>query len=108
MKALGIDIKEFWLNHWPEGMYVEDNEKALMDEVTGEPKLEDAEKYDLSRFGYLLNNQGATGDESTFETHFRRWMKKRDSVTVVVTVPRGKEDECIGLMTQAGWKAVKA
>lgn len=108
MKALGADIKEFWLNHWPDGMYVEDNEEALMNDTTGEPQLEDGEKYDLNRFGYLLRNQGSTGQEASFETYFRRWIKERDTVTVIVTVPRGKEDECIGLIKQAGWKAVKA
>ncbi len=107
MKALGADIKDFWKNHWPENMYVEDCEESLLNEA-GELNIEDAEKYSLSRFGYLLRNVGATADESSFETHFRRWIKKRDTVTIVVTVPIRMADECISLVEQAGWKAVKS
>lgn len=46
MKALGKDIKEFWLNHWPAGMYVEEGDDALFDKE-GAPVLADALPADM-------------------------------------------------------------
>lgn len=104
MKALGRDIKDFWHNHWPTDMYFEEADESLFDE-SGEPSLEDNVKYDLSRFGVLLQQANATAGDGLFSLHFNRWIKKRDTVTIVVSVPRGKSDAALAAIKALGWKA---
>lgn len=87
-KALGVHIKDFWNNHWPVGMFVEDNEESLFDQETGAPILEDNEKYDLSRFGYLLYEDASKGEGGIFATYFNRWYKTKTTATIIITVPR--------------------
>lgn len=104
MKSFGKDIKEFWLNHWPLNMYVEDEDESLFDEK-GAPKLEDGEKYDLSSFGYLLREEGATAKEGPFSTHFSAWLKRRDTVSIIVTVKRDDVDQAMSAIEKIGLKA---
>lgn len=105
MKALGKDIKEFWLRHWPAGMYVEEEDESLFNE-DGDPVLDDTAKYELSRFGYLLAEDPASeGKEDTFAAHFSGWQKRRLVASIVITVPREKLAETVQLLATLGLRA---
>lgn len=108
MKALGKDIKEFWLHHWPAGMFAEETDESLLNKK-GNPALENAAEYDLSRFGYLLSeDQASETKEGTFEAHFLKWQKQRTLTSIVVTVPKDKLAETIKLLAGLGLTAVTA
>lgn len=102
MKAPGKDIKEFWTNHWPEGMYIDDTDESLFDEK-GDPNLEDTRKYDLSRFGYMMvdDKTKAKGNkDGPFSSYFARWHKAQITACIVVAIPRAEFDSAIEILAR--------
>ena len=95
-KATGVEIREFYDNHWPDGYYVDDYEIDAYDPDTGAWVLNDTEKYDLAQLGSLYVEDPPPGlayydNSMTFQTAFSRWKKAASQATLVISV--GKENE---------------
>lgn len=94
MKALGRDIKDFYDDHFPDGFYHEDNAEPFHDENCisdgSEPAwiLEDNKMYDLKDCGVLVRE--CDGEAFSFESFFKKWIKERDTVTMIIDVPKTK------------------
>lgn len=89
MKALGKDIKDFYETGFPEGYYHDDNELETHDDKGGWALALD-EKHDLSKLGYIIDEKSIS-DVRSFQSVFAKWLKARDTVTLIVTVPRDME-----------------
>jgi len=96
MKTTGANWKAY-LDSWPEGQWFDDSDERVNDE-----HWEDLEAKASNGQGYLSLTPDdavveftcgvvyATGDDREgvpLVTHFRRWMKSRDQVVIVATVP---------------------
>jgi len=106
MKILGADIVEFFEEPWPDGYYVDDSNKTVIDgnifaDDDGLLKnpLPLDQKYELSDFGEQQNEDGPS-----LTTMFSKWKKSRTTVTLVVEVPKELEQEVRDKLTVKGVK----
>ena len=92
MKTTGAVWKEY-LASWPEGQWYDDCDETIngisVDDFNGAEIPDDA-LVDFST-GVVFRNQDDT-DGVSLTSHFRAWLKARDSITLVVQVPKGQEE----------------
>jgi hypothetical protein len=95
MKILGADIVAFFDEPWPDGYYVDDSNKTVVDgkifadddDLLKNPLPLD-KKYELSDFGEQQNEGGPS-----LTAMFGKWKKSQTTVTLVVEVPMELEQE---------------
>ena len=102
-KALGIEIKNFLKDGFPEGFIHEFDESGDSD-LELEEVLVDNEFYDLSdsMFGYLVRELDDT--EKTFSKAFSTWQRKRNVSYLLVEVPKELLSEAKSKITELGYK----
>ena len=102
-KALGVEIKNFLKDGFPEGFVHEFDESGDSD-LELEEILVDNEFYDLSddMFGYLVSELDDT--EKTFSKAFSIWQRKRNVSYLLVEVPKELLSEAKSKITELGYK----
>ena len=102
-KALGIEIKNFLKDGFPEGFVHEFDESGDSD-LELEEVLVDNEFYDLSDsiFGYLVSELDDT--EKTFSKAFSTWKRKKNVSFLLVEVPKELLSEAKSKITELGYK----
>ena len=102
-KALGIEIKNFLKDGFPEGFIHEFDESGDSD-LELEEILVDNEFYDLSdnMFGYLVRELDDT--EKTFSQAFSSWKRKMNVSFLLVEVPKELLSEAKSKITELGYK----
>lgn len=104
MKALGSDIVAFFNSEWPEDDYVDecslsvDGEKIVKEDGTGDFPL--SEKYELQSFGEIYREN--SDHVRSLDSAFRKWAKARTTVTMIVEVPKDKEEDIRAILRNAG------
>jgi len=100
-KALGIEIKEFLEDGFPEGFELDFD--GTPDEELDLDNLEDNKLYELSsdNFGLLVDENG---DRKTFSQAFSAWKRKRNVSYLLVEVPKNKLDEAKTKIIELGYK----
>ena len=103
-KALGIEIKNFLEDGFPEGFVHEFDESGDSD-LELEEVLEDNKLYDLSdnMFGYLVLEDDDLV-RKTFSQAFSAWKRKRNVSFLLVEVPSGMEETAKVKITELGYK----
>lgn len=99
--AIGALIIEFYKDGWPDG-YIHDAwdlGPGVENFVDG---LEPLKMYPLSNMGDLFEDDGE--DVLTFGTAFNRWLRTRDSTTLLVTIPNKDFEELQSLAKAKKWK----
>lgn len=105
-KAFGRDINNFWNTSFPEGYIIEDDADWIEDYTQADLlNLPEAEKFELSEFGFLLNED--TGAEHSFASAFKRWQKKQTVVTIAIEVKTENREGAILRLKEMGFKVVK-
>jgi hypothetical protein len=100
--ATGAEIYDFFTNGWPEGYCYDDYEIAVED-ADGKCNLEPDQEYDLRKFGVLQQSSiGTSAEFIPFTGAFNAWRNKTKTDLVMVRVQKGKKDEAIKLLTDAG------
>lgn len=102
-KALGIEIKNFLKDGFPEG-FVHEFDESEDEDLELEEVLVDNEFYDLSdnMFGYLVRELDDT--EKTFSKAFSSWKRKRNVIFLLVEIPKDKLDEVKAKIIELGYK----
>ena len=102
-KALGIEIKNFLKDGFPEGFIHEFDESGDSD-LELEEVLVDNEFYNLSdnMFGYLVSELDDT--EKTFSKAFSSWKRKKNVSFLLVEVPKELLSEAKSKITELGYK----
>lgn len=109
---LASDYKQFYSStdprYWPEESYVDDV-SYIVDGV----RFGDDHDFDPMEFldtakiaiesGSILSYKDSTARDLRRE--FERWLKEQNSVSLVVSVPKGKEDELKAFVKSLGGKA---
>lgn len=103
-KALGIEIKNFLKDGFPEGFVLDFDNSPDSDELDLD-NLEDNKFYDLSDsiFGYLVLED----DElvrKTFSQAFSAWKRERNVSYLLVEVPKDLLAEAKVKITELGYK----
>ena len=105
-KALGIEIKNFLEDGFPEGFVHEFDESGDSDsDLELEEVLEDNKLYDLSdnMFGYLVLEDDDLVRKTFFQA-FSAWKRKRNVSFLLVEVPKDKLDEVKAKIIELGCK----
>ena len=105
-KTLGIEIKNFLEDGFPEGFVHEFDESGDSNsDLELEEVLEDNKLYDLSdnMFGYLVLEDDDLV-RKTFSQAFSAWERKRNASFLLVEVPKDKLDEVKAKITELGYK----
>ena len=105
-KALGIEIKNFLEDGFPEGFVHEFDESGDSDsDLELEEVLEDNKLYDLSNnmFGYLVLEDDDLV-RKTFSQAFSAWKRKRNVSFLLVEIPKDKLDEVKAKIIELGCK----
>lgn len=104
MKALGIEIKQFWND---EEFDLFKQEKIYWDgDVEFEfDELKDDEKYDLTDLGCFICDE--LDIDYTFEQIFKKWKKQQTTTTIVIEVEKSKVNEVMLLLKDNKIKVVK-
>jgi len=103
-KALGIEIKEFLKDGFPEG-FIHDFDESGDSDLELEEVLIDEEVYDLSdsMFGWLVLEDDDLV-KKTFSQAFSAWKRKRDVSYLLVEVSKNKLEEAKSKITELGYK----
>jgi len=103
-KALGIEIKEFLKNGFPEG-FIHDFDESGDSDLELEEVLIDEEVYDLSdsMFGWLVLEDDDLV-KKTFSQAFSAWKRKTAVSYLLVEVPKNKLDEAKTKIIELGYK----
>lgn len=84
MKAKGWEVRDFYVNGFPEGYYHDDydeSEMAKFENENGEVIVADDEVIDLESFGVLCpDDLEKHGEYIPFSTAFRRWRKSKPPI----------------------------
>lgn len=101
-KALGIEIKNFLKDGFPEGFELDFDDSPDSDELDLD-NLEDNKLYELSKsnFGLLVNDDGMC---KTFSQAFSSWKRKRNVSFLLVEIPKDKLDEVKAKIIELGYK----
>ena len=102
-KTLGIEIKNFLEDGFPEGFVHEFDESEDSDLELED--LVDDKLYGLSdnMFGYLVLEDDDLV-RKTFSQAFSAWERKRNASFLLVEVPKDKLDEVKAKITELGYK----
>ena len=103
-KALGIEIKNFLKDGFPEG-FIHEFDESKDSDLELEEVLVDNEFYDLSdnMFGYLsLEDDDLV--RKTFSKAFSTWQRKRNVSFLLVEVPKELLSEAKSKITELGYK----
>jgi len=112
-KTTGAEIKRFYCDpeFWPEDggdTYHDDEEVSVngkpMDRDQGIESIPDAAVVTVS--GGVVFSKKWDGDEPSFETYFKRWKKKQNTVSVIVECDLAKRDAVIAAIKAAGGKVI--
>ena len=106
-KALGQDIFDFFTQStWPSGYYYDppyDDVVASIIDDSGFPTLDLNEKYDLGLFDYVCFE---TDDDSkavpSFAKLFKKWKDDQTYATVVVQIPKEKQEQVLEILKANG------
>jgi hypothetical protein len=104
-KALGIEIKNFLKDGFPEGFILDFDDSPNSGELDLD-NLEDNKFYELSsdNFGFLVDENGGC---KTFFQAFSAWQRKKKVSYLLVEVPAGMEETAKGKITELGYKVKK-
>lgn len=103
-KTTGSEIKKFYSDpaFWPDNAWHED-ELLLVDGAELSPDSDISSIPDAALVtvegGIVL---GLPGDEPSFETHFRRWRKAQNTVSLLVECDKGSLDAVRAAIRAAG------
>ena len=98
MKTTGALWNEY-LASWPDGQWFDDSDETFNGKSDVDPVPDDA----VVEFSCGVVFKSAEDREGvSLVTHFRRWLKVRDHLTFVVTVPRGAEAQFRDAMAALG------
>jgi hypothetical protein len=103
-KALGIEIKEFLKDGFPEG-FIHDFDESGDSDLELEEVLIDEEVYDLSdsMFGWLVLEDDDLV-KKTFSQALSAWKRKTAVSYLLVEVPKNKLDEAKTKIIELGYK----
>ena len=103
-KTLGIEIKNFLEDGFPEG-FVHEFDESGDSNLELEEVLEDNKLYDLSdnMFGYLVLEDDDLV-RKTFSQAFSAWKRKRNVSFLLVEIPKDKLDEVKAKIIELGCK----
>ena len=105
-KTLGIEIKNFLEDGFPEGFVHEFDESGDSNsDLELEEVLEDNKLYDLSdnMFGYLVLEDDDLVRKTFFQA-FSAWKRKRNVSFLLVEVPTEMEEKARSKITELGYK----
>ena len=102
-KALGIEIKNFLKDGFPEGFELDFDDTP--DDELDLDNLEDDKFYELSKsnFGILVREDDYLV-RKTFSEAFSTWQRKRNVGYLLVEVPKDKLDEAKAKIIELGYK----
>lgn len=106
--ALGADILAFYAA-WPMGddWCHESGEVEIVDPDTGDPALDPGNRYDLWDLGEIWWQGDARHAPERmvkeFASEFRKWLKARDTETIVLTVPKARAEDIRSFCREKGW-----
>lgn len=106
MKTLGATWTAY-LASWPEGQWYDDSDETI-NGVSGD----DYDAPTIPADAVVEFTSGvvyATRDDhegTALPTHFRRWEKAQTHATIMVTVPKDKQDELKTMLKAIGGKVV--
>lgn len=103
--AKGADILRCIHSDWSEGWYWDDVAPWVHDaynEDTKEYELDPNKDYDLEHFGVVV--KGDCNDYIGFDEFLDDFLRKKDMATVVVCVPKAKEEELRALLRAHGYE----
>lgn len=111
MKITGAEWKDFESTGWPEG-YIWSDESTLDDgrefyDGEGIPIIGDADTFVIPSFwSVMLEDDSLMKQDSgkTIRSLVREWRKKRDGVTLAVTVSKEAEARFREIAAAEGWK----
>ena len=95
MKALGIEIKQFWNDpnfEFPKGEVEWDSDDFDIDF----DELNDNEKYNLAELGWY--NYINYDSYISFESAFKLWKRQQTTTTILIEVEKSKIDEVMSLL----------
>ena len=103
-KTLGIEIKNFLEDGFPEG-FVHEFDESGDSNLELEEVLEDNKLYDLSdnMFGYLVLEDDDLVRKTFFQA-FSAWKRKRNVSFLLVEIPKDKLDEVKAKIIELGCK----
>ena len=109
IKTTGAEFKAFYADKtaWPEDAWHE-GETITVDGAVDDDydfdieQIADAAKVTLEG-GIVFKDDQAT-DGPSFESHFRAWRKRQNTVTLAVTVDKAKESQLRELLKEFGAK----
>ncbi len=115
MKAKGSEIRDFWMNYWPENLsdwYFETEESEIqIDDEEGNFILNDTKSYDLKLFSPLFwqgIGECPIEYEYTFEKAFKKYKNISTNVQLVVSIPDNEKDEFLKIISEHSfWKLLK-
>lgn len=88
MKTTGAVWKEY-LDSWPEGQWFDDSNETINGESDVHPVPDDAV------VEFTCGTVFRTADDSegvSLTRHFTKWLKTRDNLTFVVSIPKDSEE----------------
>lgn len=106
VEALGQEINEFYNTGFPDDAHTEETPEwveAFFDEDE-HLALTPIKKYDLSEFGYVIDSADTV---RTFSAVFSEWQVQKDSVSLVVSVPKDKIDDFKKLIEAHPWAKIE-
>lgn len=112
MRISGKDFKEFHETAWPENyvwddcsMWTPDGQKEPVDiyNEDGSISIPDDEMFTVPKDWEIYNETVGPFTRENLEPYIRKWLKTKDSKTVVVTLPKDKEEELLAFL-----KTIKA
>ena len=110
-KAFGRDINEYYNNHFPEDCYLDGytevyeswDEKYYDNNNNIHLPLD--KKFELKEFGYLYDSIDMK--LGSFESCFKRWLKKQSTATVVLEVAKDEYEQVVAKLKELGFKIIK-
>lgn len=108
MKFLAKDLKEWWsLPDWPDDASIDDDAYRVNGEEV-DPTAFDVMKLADSDTVDILCGAIIRGDTyKDLAKTISKWLKKRDSVTLVVRVPKARESEARSVIKALGCEVLK-
>lgn len=97
-QAVGKDIREF-VNSWPKEWEMPCDGGVDPYDDNGDWALKETEVYDLREFDGIVKD-GEYDNLVSFMYEFKRWKKRRDNTTFVVTVANDKAQEFVAKLVQ--------